>query len=194
VRTPWQRSVRAALRATGRLVFAIGCLTSAQGTAQPPLPDYEVKAAFLYHFTQFVEWPLPNSNDPFFICIVNSSAISGSLEQLTQGKFVGSHPIRVTQVKNPGEVHACHVLFVGACSTTRLQQYLASAHDANLLTVGEQGEFLSAGGMVALFPQDQHIAFALDAEAIQRAHLSASSKLLRLARSPEEGFSARTYR
>lgn len=167
---------------TALRLFAFVLLVIPHVLAQPPLPDYQVKAAFLYHFTQFVEWPAPGNADPFLMCIAESPRTSSSLAELTRGRSVGPRPIRVTQVKASEDLHNCNVLFIAACSGLRLQQYLASVHDLTVLTVGEQPGFVQAGGMVELFQHDQRIAFTIGADAMQKVHLNASSKLLRLAR------------
>jgi hypothetical protein len=158
------------------------------------LPDYQVKAAFLYHFTQFIEWPQEGSSDAFTICVANSSATAASLQQLTREKSVSSLPIRVTEVDRPAGLHNCRILFIALSAKPRLQEYLAAVHDSSTLTVGEQSGFLDSGGMVEMYLADQHVGFKLDAAEMQRVHLSASSSLLRLGRSPGTASGLKGYR
>jgi hypothetical protein len=190
------RHWRTALHGGARLWVAIlgcGLLGGLPVAAQPPLPDYQVKAAFLYHFTQFIEWPAEGS-DVFLICVASSSATTTSLQQLTKGKFVSSLPIRIAEVGRPAEVRNCRILFIAFSARPRLQEYLAAAHNSSTLTVGEQSGFIDSGGMVEMYLADQHVGFRLNAEEIQRAHLLASSSLLRLARPPDEASAVKGYR
>lgn len=177
-----------------RLAFAVAVLTPSLCVAQAPLPDYQVKAAYLYHFTQFIEWPLPNDNSPFLMCVAHEGPISIALEQLTSGKTLGLHPLKVWSMDAPtSEARSCRVLFVPAMGRIQVQQYLQTVADSNVLTVGDQLEFREFGGMIELFLEDQHIAFRLNLQAMQRAHLNASSRLLRLARQGETRMHAEGY-
>jgi len=146
----------------------------------------DVTAAFLYHFTQFVDWPPLKAGDAFTICIAGDQATTISVRSFTRDKFVGSHPVRVLLVEGPPETRGCQLLFLAACPTPRLQQYLTAVRDSGMLIVGEQPEVLELGGMVELFVQRQRIAFSINNDAMQRAHLHVSSKVLRLAREAEE--------
>lgn len=177
-----------------RVSFAAAILGSAVTPAQTALPDYQVKAAYLYHFTQFIEWPLPTDNSPFLLCVVKDGAISAALEQLTRGKTIGSHPLKVDKLNAAAEIRACRVLFVPVSETARTQEYLQAVAESGVLTVGDHPEFRRSGGMIELFLEDQHIAFRLNIQAMQRAHLIASSRLLRLARQTETAMKAEGYR
>jgi hypothetical protein len=148
--------------------------------SQQPLPDYEVKAAFLYHFTQFIEWPLPNRNSTFLICVADDPATAAALERLTRGKWLNSHPLRVRNVSTAREAPSCRVLFVAGTARPEVQQYLQVVCASSILTVGEGPAFRELGGMIELFLQDQRIAFRLNVPAMQRAHLNPSSRLLQL--------------
>lgn len=180
-------------RSTQRLLCSFVLLVPVYAAAQPRIPDYQVKAAFLYHFTQFVEWPLPNNRDPFLMCVADSPATGAALEQLTRHRFVEAHPIQVLRVTASSDVHNCRLLFIAVCSKTKLQQLLANVHDLSLLTIGEQSGFVDAGGMVELFRHDERIVFTISPEAMQKVHLNASSKLLRLAR-PAGSLGEQEYR
>jgi hypothetical protein len=166
---------------------ALGCavLWSSAAPCQATLPDYQIKAAFLYHFTQFIEWP-SSGDDLFAICVAGDRALRGALEELTRGKLVGTQPIRVRQITDPGEAHACHVVFIGVSGDAKRQQFLAGVHDLDVLTVGEEPGFRAQGGMIELFLEDNRIRFDINEQALREAHLRASSKLLRLARRLEQ--------
>lgn len=165
------------------LVWVVLCATVA--TSQTALPDYEIKAAFLYHFTQFIEWPSQNTDRLFVICVAGDPALSASLDELIRGKYVGERAIRVKQIKQPGDTHACHLVFLGSSLNAKAPTYLAAVHALEVLTVGEEPGFRDHGGMIELFQQDNRMRFDINEQALRGAHLRASSRLLRLARRVE---------
>ncbi len=179
-----------------RSILQIGCLLSTlliplMGCCAQPsqffsLSEDDVKAAVLYHLTQFIEWPGENASDVYQICVAGSTATTDALEHLTEGKLVRSHSIRIKPIAGPLEARGCRILFIAACAKLRLQQYLTSVRDSGILTVGEQPGFLDSGGMIELFFQGQRVGLSLSSDAMQRSHLTVSSKLLRLNRRASE--------
>ena len=166
------------------LALAFALLYSASALCQTAIADYQIKAAFLYHFTQFIEWP-PTTEDLFAICVAGDKAVLASLEELTRGKLVSKQPIRIRQISDPGEAPACHIVFIGVSANARRQQFIDAVHKLGVLTVGEQPGFQSQGGMIELFLDDNHIRFDINEPVLREAHLRASSRLLRLARRVE---------
>ncbi len=171
--------------AMGFAVFAV--LGSSLATCQPTLPDYQIKAAFLYHFAQFVEWPTEEANDPLVICVAGDSTLRSSIQELTRGKFIGARAIQVKQIKGPEETHSCHMMFLSSSLNPKATRYISSVHALDVLTIGEQPGFRDQGGMIELFLEDNRIRFDINEQALQDAHLRASSRLLRLARRVEPG-------
>jgi hypothetical protein len=149
------------------------------------VPDYQIKAAMLYHFTQFIEWPPEKPDGVFVICVAGDTAVRTSLEELIRGKFVGSRSIQVKQIKEAREIHACHEVFLSSSLSAKTPLYLAGAHELDVLTVGEQPGFRDQGGMIELFLDDNRIHFDINEQALRDGHLRASSHLLRLARRAE---------
>lgn len=174
------------------LLFPPICYGAPQ-SASFSVPDDEVKAAVLYHLTQFVDWPGKDGWEVYRICVAGSPGTSTSLVHLAQGKLVGSHPIRISRITGPSEARSCQILFIAACPKPRLQQYLTSVRDAGILTIGEQPGFVDLGGMIELFLQGPRIGLTLNPEAIQRSHLTVSSKLLRLDRRAGEKIPLETH-
>jgi hypothetical protein len=153
---------------------------------QIPLSEDEVRAAVLFHLTQFVDWPEKDESNPYRICVAGSAPTSVALEHLVEGKSVKSHRIRVRQIAGPTETRGCQIVFISMCARPRLQQYMTSLRDSNILTVGEQPGFIDLGGMIQLFFQSQRVGLVVNLETIQRSHLTVSSKLLRLGHRPGE--------
>lgn len=153
--------------------------------AQETSPDLEhqVKAAFLYNFARFVEWPpdTPAGEGSFVIGVLGPDATSRALEATVQGKSVGGRTIQVRPVKSQEEATQCHMLFVGSETPERLARMLSAVRRAAVLTVGDSDTFARAGGIVNFVMQDNHVRFAVNTDAAERAGLKISSKLLQLA-------------
>lgn len=152
----------------------------AQVYTQVSPSEDDVRAAVLFHLTQFVEWPGKSETEPYRICVAGNAPTGIALEHLVDGKSVRSHPISVQQIAGPTETRGCHVIFIAACARPRLQQYLTSLRDSDVLTVGEQPGFVDMGGMVQLLVEPTRVGLVVNLETIQRSRLTVSSKLLRL--------------
>ena len=168
------------------LVVHLACLvlTPFPG-AQETSPDLEhqVKAAFLYNFARFVEWPpdKPAGEGAFVIGVFAPDATSRALEATVQGKSVGGRTIQVRPVKSQDEAAQCHMLFFGSETPERLRPMLKAVRGSAILTVGDSEAFAREGGIVHFVMQDHHVRFAVNTDAAERAGLKISSKLLQLA-------------
>lgn len=168
------------------LAVHLACLAlSPLPGAQEISPDLEhqVKAAFLYNFARFVEWPAdtPAGEGAFVIGILGPDDTSRALEATVQGKSVGGKTIQVRPVKTQDEAARCHMLFVGSETPERLRPVLRAVRGSAVLTVGDSEAFAREGGIVNFVMQDHHVRFAVNTDAAERAGLKISSKLLQLA-------------
>jgi hypothetical protein len=148
--------------------------------------EYAVKAAFLFHFAQFVEWPdetFKDANSPMTYCTVGNDPFQGSLDTILGGKTIGARSFRVLHFKQPHEIQGCQVLFIGAEEKKPLPEILAKAKANSVLTVGESEHFVQDGGMIGFVLEENKIRFAVNLEAAQKAKLKISSRLLALAKS-----------
>ncbi|MCS6950195.1 MAG: YfiR family protein, partial [bacterium] len=147
--------------------------------------EIEVKAAFLYHFTSYIEWP-PKAFDsptaPVVIGVLGRSAILDALREAVRGKSVQGRAITVRQVQTAQEVRQCHVLFVPAAESRNPARILELVGEAPVLVVGEAEGFAHKGGMVNFFIEQNKVRFEVNPDAAKRVNLHISSKLLRLAR------------
>jgi hypothetical protein len=176
-----KRRFRAIFPVLGSLSLA--CLTMAQN---PASSEYEVKAAFLFHFAQFVEWPeetFKDANNPLIYCTIGEDSFHGSLDAALNGKTIGARSSRVMHFKQPQEIHGCQVLFIGAREKKSIPAILASAKENSVLTVGESEHFVQDGGMIGFLLEENKIRFEVNLEAAQKANLKISSRLLALAKS-----------
>jgi len=145
--------------------------------------EYQVKAAFLYNFAKFVEWPaasFASPASPIVIGVLGPNPFGKSLEEITQGKTVGGRPLVIRTVEEFQQAGHCHILFVAFSDRKRLHAFLTSPYSPGVLTVGETADFTAEGGMIGLNLEDGRIRLEINVESAQRAGLHISSKLLNL--------------
>lgn len=161
------------------------------GAAQSPISgEYEVKAAFLFHFAQFVEWPeetFKDATSPMTYCTVGKEPFHGLLDAALSGKTIGARPIRVVHLKQPQEVAGCQVLFVGGAEEKNLPAIIVHSQGTSALTVGDSEHFVQDGGMIGFVLEENKVRFEINLQAAQKAKLRISSRLLALARSVISG-------
>ena len=163
------------------LAFAAGWNASAQDS-QPT--EYQIKAAFIFNFAKFVEWPkstFPETNSPLVIGVVGEDPFHGVLEKTVRGKAVDDHPLVVKAFQTSAEATNCHILFISTSEKERLPQVLKDLSGSSVLTVGEMGGFNEAGGMIVFVLERTMIRFKINNAAATSAGLKISSKLLSLA-------------
>jgi len=144
--------------------------------------EYEVKAAFIYNFTKFVEWPPAADSASFAICILGDDPFQSALDRLTSGKLAGGRPIQVRRLKDGADGKQCQIVFVGASERTKASRLVESVRGSSVLTVGESAEFLRIGGMVFLSMDDNHVSVVINPAATEAAGLKVSAKLMTLAK------------
>jgi len=147
--------------------------------------EYQVKAAYLFNFLKFVEWPTDPPVDPqgkWVIGIVGDSPVGFQLSRLFAGKNVMGRDVDVKQFQEADNLRSCNILFIGAGEKKRLPFILAALHGSSVLTVADMDHFIESGGMVQFVEEDSHVRVSIDVGATGRARLKVSSKLLALAR------------
>jgi hypothetical protein len=153
--------------------------------AQGDASEYQIKAAFLFHFAQFVDWPpeaFREAGSPVTFCTVGANPFGDTLEGTVSGKMIGNRPVRVQHFKVPQAVKDCQVLFVGAKEEKLIPALLAGVKDLPVITVGETGHFAELGGTIGFCWEGNKIRFEINLAAAQRAKLKISSRLLALAK------------
>ena len=166
-------------------VIAVLTMASFSVAQAPATGEYEVKAAFLFHFAQFVEWPeaaFHDANSPLTYCTIGEDAFHGSLDAALRGKMTGARAFRVEHINLPQEIQGCQVLFIGTKEKKLLPAILAGVKENAILTVGESEHFVQEGGMIGFLLDKNKVGFEINLEAAQKAKLRVSSKLLALAK------------
>jgi hypothetical protein len=148
--------------------------------------EYQVKAAYVYNFARFVQWPeraFSDSSAPLELCVFSRSPILPDLQLTIRGKAINGRTIRVTPVENAEQGGACHVLFFSYHESGQFRDVLARLQDTSVLTVGEGKDFVRQGGMINFVVVDDRVQFDVNQTAAERAGISISSRLLTVARS-----------
>jgi hypothetical protein len=144
--------------------------------------EYEVKAAFLYKFASFVEWPEKVGHAPLGICVVGLDPFGSALERVVEGKTIAGREFAVLRLRTWRAGAPCHILFIGASEKNRLRSLLGSLRQDNILTVGDVPGFCESGGAVNLNVVESRVKLEINVDAAARSGLQVSSKLLSLAR------------
>jgi hypothetical protein len=156
--------------------------------AQGDTIEDEVKAAFLYNFTKYIEWPaaaFQDAADPFRMCVAASRKFFRTVETLVTGETARGRPIQLI-APEPTNLHRCHILFTGAQEATRFDAALPDLSRRPILTVGETKASFDRGGAILLVLDNSRVRFDVDVRSIEKAGLTVSAKLLRVARHVKE--------
>lgn len=173
--------------------LAAGWLPGVSGTtalANPaPVNEYEVKAAFLYHFIQFVEWPaevVPEEGGTFTIGVLGDDPFGQLLDKAVREETVRGRSVVVRRFRDVSAASSCHVLFVSKSEKGELPVILKRTEGMPVLTVGEVDGFAERGGIVNFFIEKNRIRFEINQDSAERKGLKISSKLLSLGRLVDE--------
>lgn len=180
------------LKMAGRLavsmiiVVIVFCIPLASKAAKPAEREYVLKAAFVYNFGKFVDWPssaFATEQSPLTVCVHGRDALVGMAATL-RSKTINGRPIAVVDAHGAGTGRTCHIVYFG--DEDPHPEVLHHNSDAGVLTVADSDDFIRAGGMVGLLTVDNKIRFEINLAACRRAGLRISATLLRLARTVVE--------
>jgi YfiR/HmsC-like len=153
--------------------------------AQTVAKEYRIKAAYLFNFSQYVEWPpdaFKDANDPLTYCTIGDDPFQGMLDESLNAKSAGKHPLRVQHLRPPENFQACQILFIGTNEKKRVAEVLETLKQSPVLVVGESSHFVQQGGTVGFLSEDNTIRFEVNLDAAQRARLNISATLLSVAK------------
>lgn len=159
--------------------ISIGVLLATAAGGQTS-DEYHVKAAFLYNFAKFVDWPpktFKNANDPISICVLGASPFGRSLDEAVAGKSIDGRKFIVRQVSEIAQADGCQILFIAA----RQKKLSPDAPLAGVLTVGDSDGFASGGGVIGFKLEGGRVRLEINVGAADQRKLRISSKLLNLA-------------
>ena len=157
-------------------------LLSSLAWSATPTPEYQLKAVFLFNFTQFVEWPqqaFADANSPLIIGVLGNDPFGTYLDDTVRGETVNGRPLTVQRYNAPSDIKNCHVLFISRSEAAHLTQILASLKGKSILTVSDVDNFNRDGGIIRLATIANKIRLRIALEEAKAANLTISSKLLR---------------
>ncbi len=163
--------------------LAFLCLTA--GAAGQVVSEYQVKAAYLYNFAKFVEWPAEGFSSPadsFEVCIFGEDPFGAGIDELMHDKVVQQRKLVLRRIASFSEARSCQILFVPRASRAQTRELLEQIKSSSILTVGETPDFLRNGGVINLVLEQDRVRFDVNLDAAQRTRLRISSKLLAVAR------------
>ncbi len=169
------------------LALALVTATATTRAQEAQRLEYQVKAAFLYNFAKFVDWPptaFPAPETPITIGILGDDPFGGWLDAMVRDKRIDRRRIVVKRLTRPAEATQCHLLFISNSEKTQLGLILAGLKRASVLTVTEVERGAAVAGIINFTTVGSKIRFEVNEPAATRAHLQISSKLLRLALNP----------
>ncbi|MDW8238957.1 MAG: YfiR family protein [Acidobacteriota bacterium] len=148
--------------------------------------EYEVKAAFLFNFAKFIEWPaqhLPHAGSPILIGILGEDPFDDVLDRVIKGKSIDGRPVLIKRAKTVEPLRSCHIVFVSRSERKRLSQIAGALAEAGVVTVSDMEQFLEHGGIINFVIENNRVRFDINKRMADRAGLKISSKLLVLAKS-----------
>lgn len=159
-------------------------LLQVQPVVAQPTPEYQVKAVFLFNFTQFVEWPstaFEKQNAPLVIGILGKDPFGSYLDETIKGEEVNGHPLVVQRFGRVEEVKTCHILFITPSEKDQVNNIFDRLKHQPILTVGDVVNFSKNGGMIRFYTENSKIHIRINLDVVKAADLTISSKLLRMA-------------
>lgn len=172
------------------LVKALACFWLVGGLAagdekSAGVGEYQLKAAFLYNFTQFTDWPtsaFSTANAPIVIGIVGEDPFGKKLDDVVSGEVVRGRPLVIKRLRADDDLQSCQVLFISRSEKERLRALLTQLRGRPVLTVGDISDFAQQGGMVSLVLANKTVKLEINQATAEEAGLQISAKLLKLAR------------
>jgi hypothetical protein len=145
----------------------------------------QVKAAYLYNFAKFVEWPqetFPDTSAPIHLCILNDQSIESELSQIVKGKRISGRSFVVVPIQTGEQGRGCQILFISTAQNWQVEHILKVLQGASVLTVGETTGFVELGGIVNFVVQDDQVHFQVNHRAATLSRLRMSARLLSVAK------------
>lgn len=149
------------------------------------MSDYQVKAAYLYNFAKFVQWPahdFSSPNSPIQLCVLNDRTFQVELKSIVKDKTVAGRPVAVLGVQDAEQSRFCHMLFINSSQSSNSRHILDMLRRRSVLTVGESAGFAEQGGIINFVLQQDHVQFEVNHRAANEVGLQISSRLLSVAK------------
>jgi hypothetical protein len=171
------------VRRTLALLWCVLLAVSTLSAEQPKPSEYQVEAVYLLNFAKFVEWPSKAAppEGPFNICVLGQYPFGAALDKTIAGESIDGRKVVVQRISKPQEAISCRILFIGLSEEGRLAEILKTLDKASILTVSNVPKFSQRGGMIQFVVEANKIRFEVNLASAERAGLTLSSELLKVA-------------
>ena len=166
------------------ILTCLGFPINPHATAQDRNGEYALKAAFLYNFVKFAEWPATSFADdraPFIICLAGSDPFGPNIKSL-EGKLVRDRPLLTKPIHTDGNLIGCHILYISPGELKQTRNILQTLQQSPVLTVCDADACAEAGIMLNMRMVENRVALDLNLGAVQQTQLKLSSQLIKLTR------------
>jgi hypothetical protein len=174
------------LAAASALVLIFARIAAAQST---PRSEYEIKAAYLFSFGRFVEWPPRPGRDAssFTICVLGADPFGAVLDTTLAGATIRGRRVDARRVTAPDDAASCQIVFISTSEERRVAMVVQSLNQAGVLTVSDMPQFVARGGMIQFVTAASRVRFEINLLSAREAGLAMSSELLRVASAVRNG-------
>ena len=167
------------------MVITVLLTTATYLSAQNSKPtDYDVKAAYLYNFGHFVDWPANASsakNDSFMVCVLGQDPFGPVLDATLANESIAGKRVTAKRISTPQESANCQILFLSSAEDAQLHKIIEALNEQPVLTVSDMPQFSQRGGMIQFVLDGKKVRFEVNLTAVQHAGLTLSSELLKVA-------------
>lgn len=180
-----EKSLRACLWAWTASAFVLLTLAGLARAEKPALTEYQVKAAFLFNFVKFVEWPAASfsrADAPLVIGVVGEDPFGEDLDRILRNKFINNRPLKLKRFPSGQDATGCQLVFVSRSEKARLAEIVRALKGSSVLLVSEMEGFLEVGGMIRFYLDSDNVRFEINPRSVERTGLKMSSKLLGVAK------------
>lgn len=156
-----------------------------QRVCSQAISEDQVKAAYLYNFAKFVEWPeesFVDASAPIHLCVLNDPSIGSELSQIVKDKHVTGRSVVVVPIQNGEQGRGCQILFINSAQSSQVEHIIKVLQGASVLTVGENTGFVEQGGIVNFVIQNDQVHFQVNHRAATQSRLRMSARLLSVAK------------
>jgi hypothetical protein len=182
-----RRARQASYRRRTVAILAAFVLVYAAAVRGQDVTEASLKAAFIYNFAKFTEWPQDAPAATFNACVLGDNALREALERIVKGRQLSGRTISVAEVQPAGKLRACHLLYVSGAMPAQVAAVVAAVRGSPVLTISDADDFAQQGGIAQMFVESGKMRFDLNLEVAKRSRLQLSSKLLVLAAHVREG-------
>ncbi len=166
-------------------MLALATAVSGRAVEAPAIAkEHQLKAAFLYNFTKFVDWPpqrFAKPEAPIVIAVLGRNPFDDTVQELALDRKVNGRAVKFLRTEVPAQALGAHLVFIAAGEEPRFADAIATLHAGGVLTVGESEHFAAAGGAITFVMEDNKVRFVINLAATQTAQVRVSAQLQKLA-------------